>query len=53
MRGKGVAMTAHPQSAEFETPIARQKSINLALQGGGSQAPSPGACWIGSWKKIN
>jgi NTE family protein len=29
-------MTAHPQSAEFETPIARQKSINLALQGGGS-----------------
>jgi NTE family protein len=29
-------MTAHPQTAEFETPIARQKSINLALQGGGS-----------------
>jgi NTE family protein len=29
-------MTAHPQSAEFETPIDRQKSINLALQGGGS-----------------
>jgi NTE family protein len=29
-------MTAHPQSAEFETLIDRQKSINLALQGGGS-----------------
>jgi NTE family protein len=29
-------MTAHPQSAKFERPIARQKSINLALQGGGS-----------------
>jgi NTE family protein len=29
-------MTAHPQFGEFATPIAGQKAINLALQGGGS-----------------
>ena len=27
-------MTAHPKSAEFETPIAGRKAVNLALQGG-------------------
>jgi NTE family protein len=33
-------MTAHPKSAEIEakTPIAGQKAINLALQGGGSHS---------------
>jgi NTE family protein len=29
-------MTTHPRSAEFKPPIARQKAINLALQGGGT-----------------
>jgi NTE family protein len=29
-------MTAHPQSAQCDTPIAGQKAINLALQGGGT-----------------
>jgi len=31
-------MTAHPEAVQFElnTPIAGQKAINLALQGGGS-----------------
>jgi NTE family protein len=29
-------MTAHPRSAEFKREIARQRAINLALQGGGT-----------------
>ncbi len=29
-------MTAHPQHAQFKTPITGQKAVNLALQGGGA-----------------
>jgi predicted acylesterase/phospholipase RssA len=38
VRERGSTMTAHPKSREFEKPLTeqKQKTFNLALQGGGS-----------------